>query len=87
MRKRFTPEQIISILKESESGISTADLCRKHSISQGSFYKWKKKYGGLELSEAKRLKALESENRKLKKIVADQALDIWGLKEVLSKKW
>ena len=86
-RKRFTEEQIISILKESEAGMATPELCRKHGISTGTFYRWKSKYGGMEVSDAKRLKALEEENRRLKKLVADQALDIQVLKEVNAKKW
>lgn len=86
-RKRHTEEQIISILKEAESGLSTADIVRKHGISEQTFYRWKSKYGGMELSEAKRLKQLEEENRRLKRLVADQALDIQMLKDVNSKKW
>ena len=86
-RKRHTEEQIISILKEAEAGLSTADLVRKYGISEQTFYRWKSKYGGMELSEAKRLKQLEEENRRLKRLVADQALDIQVLKDVNSKKW
>ena len=74
-RKRHTEEQIIAILKEHEAGMKTADLCRKHGISEASFYNWKAKYGGLEVSEAKRLKGLESENARLKKLLADAMLD------------
>ena len=74
-RKRHTEEQIIAILKEHEAGVKTADLCRKHGISEASFYNWKAKYGGLEVSEAKRLKGLESENARLKKLLADAMLD------------
>jgi putative transposase len=74
-RKRHTERQIIAILKEHEAGMKTADLCRKHGISEASFYNWKAKYGGLEVSEAKRLKGLESENAKLKKLLADAMLD------------
>lgn len=74
-RKRHTPEQIIAVLKQSEAGTRTSDLCREHGISDATFYKWKAKYSGMELSEAKRLKALEDENRRLKQIVADQTLD------------
>ena len=86
-RKHHTEEQIISILKEAEAGLSTADLVRKHGISEQTFYRWKSKYGGMEVNEAKRLKGLEDENRRLKKLVADQALDIQMLKEVNAKKW
>ena len=86
MRKsRFSEEQIIAILKEQEAGISTAEVCRRHGISQAAFYGWKSKYGGLEVSEAKRLKALEDENRKLKKLLAEQVLDNATLKEMLTK--
>lgn len=86
-RKRHTEEQIIKILKEAEAGLSTADIVRKHGISEQTFYRWKSKYGGMEISEAKRLKELEEENRRLKRLVADQALDIQMLKDVNSKKW
>jgi putative transposase len=86
-RQRHTAEQIIAILKEHESGLKTADLCRKHGISEASFYNWKAKYGGLEVSEAKRLKGLESENAKLKKLLADAMLDNAALKDLLGKKW
>src|SRR6476660_7734596 len=84
-RKRHTEEQIIAILKEHEAGVKTADLCRKHGISEASFYNWKAKYGGLEVSEAKRLKGLESENVPLKKLLADAMLDNAALKDVLAK--
>ena len=85
--KRFTDEQIIRILQESEQGLSVADVCRKHNCSEQSFYRWKAKFGGLEVCEAKRLRELERENTQLKKIVADQALDIRMLKDVNAKKW
>ena len=84
-RKRYTEEQIISILKEAEAGARVVDLCRKYGMSDVSFYKWKAKYAGLTVSELKRLKALEDENRRLKQIVADQALDNRVLKDLLSK--
>ena len=85
--KRFTEEQIIRILQEAESGLAVADVCRKHNCSEQSFYRWKAKYGGMQVSEAKRLKELERENVELKKIVADQTLDIRMLKDVNSRKW
>lgn len=85
-KKRFNEEQIIGILKEAEAGMKVVDLCRKHGISDVTFYKWRSKYGGLEVSEARRLKQLEEENQRLKRLVADQALDIQVLKEVLVKK-
>jgi len=86
MRKsRFSEQQIIAILKEHAAGISTAEVCRRHGISQPTFYSWKSKFGGLELSEAKRLKALEDENRKLKKLLAEQVMDNATLKEMLAK--
>ena len=84
-RKRFTENQIFKILKEAETGITKSDLCRKYGISDATFYNWRAKYGGMELSDIKRLKALEEENRRLKKIVAEQALDIDALKAVLKK--
>ena len=88
MRKsRFSEEQIIAILKEAESGVPAADLARRHGVSQNTLYNWRKKYGGLEVSEARRLKQLEEENRKLKRIVADLTLDNAALKDVVSKKW
>ena len=83
---RFTEEQMIGILKEAEAGAATKELCRRHGISEQSFYRWKAKYGGMELSEAKRLRVLEDENRRLKHIVAEQALDIAALKGVLGKR-
>lgn len=86
-RSRFTEEQIIGILKEHEAGIAVAELCRKHGVSDASVYKWKAKYGGMDVSEAKRLKALEDENSKLKKLLADSMLDNAALKDLLGKKW
>ena len=85
--KQFTEEQIIGVLKEADAGMPLPELLRKHGIAQGTFYRWKAKYGGMDVSDAKRLKATEEENRRLKRIVADQALDIQMLKDVLSKKW
>ena len=86
-RKRFSEEQIIMVLKQAEGGLPGPELTRRHGISEGTFYRWKSKYGGLELSEAKRLKQLDEENRRLKRLVADQALDIQILKEVVSGKY
>lgn len=86
-RKRFTEEQIIAVLKEHELGTKTADLCRKHGISEATFYNWKSKFGGMDVSQAKRLKALETENGKLKRLLADAMLDNTALKDLLSKKW
>jgi len=87
MKKRFTEEQIIRILQEAETGIKVLDLCRKHGISDATYYNWKAKYGGMTVSDAKKLKAFDDENRRLKRIVADQALDIQALKMVLEKKY
>ena len=84
---RFTDEQIIGILREQEAGAATADVCRKHGISSATFYKWKAKYGGLEVSEAKRLRVLEDENGRLKRMLADAMLDNAALKDLLGKKW
>jgi putative transposase len=84
---RFTEEQIIGVLREQEAGSATADVCRKHGISSATFYKWKAKYGGLEVSDAKRLKSLEDENAKLKKLLAETMLDNAMLKEIAAKKW
>ena len=86
-RSRFTEEQIIAVLKEHELGAKTTDLCRKHGISEATFYNWKSKYGGMDVSEARRLKALETENAKLKKLLADAMLDNVALKDLLGKKW
>lgn len=86
-RKRYTEEQIIGILKEAESGLPVDQLIRKHGISGGTFYRWKSKYGGMGVSEAKRLKALEDENRQLKRLVADLSLDNQMLKDINSKNW
>ena len=86
-RSRFTEEQIIAILKQQESGVTTADVCREHGISSATFYKWKSKYGGLEVSNARRLKALEDENAKLKKLLAEQMLENAIQKDVASRKW
>ena len=87
MKKRHSEEQIIRILKQAESGIPVADVLREHNISQGTFYRWKAKFGGMDVSEAKRLKALEEENSRLKRLVAEQALDIQVLKDINSKNW
>ncbi|GIK65285.1 MAG: transposase [Chloroflexota bacterium] len=84
---RYSEEQIIRILKEVENGISVAEVCRKYGVSEQTVYRWRTKYGGLEASELQRLRELEAENARLKKIVAQQALDIDVLKEVVSKKW
>ena len=86
-RSRFREEQIIGVLKEAEAGMKTAEVCRKHGISDATYYKWKAKYGGLEVSEARRLRQLEDENRRLKHIVADLTLDNQALKTVLAKKF
>ncbi|KPH05321.1 transposase [Rhizobium acidisoli] len=86
-KQRFTEEQIIAVLKEQEAGAKAAELCRKHGISEATFYNWKAKYGGMEVSEAKRLKALEDENARLKKLLAEQLLDAAALRELLAKKW
>jgi len=86
-RSRFTEEQIIGMLKEQEAGMATADVCRKHGVSAATFYKYKARFGGLEVSDARRLKALEDENAKLKKLLAEAMLDNAILKDVASRKW
>jgi putative transposase len=86
-RIRFTEEQIIAVLREYEVGAKTAELARKHGISEATLYNWKAKYGGMDISDAKRLRALEDENRKLKKLLAESMLDQAALKELLTKKW
>jgi len=87
MKKRFTEEQIIAILREQEAGMGTAEVCRKHGISTATFYAWKAKFGGLEVSQAKRLKSLEDENARLKKLLAEAMLDNAVLKDIAAKKW
>ena len=86
-RSRFSEEQIIAILKEHEAGLPVADLCRKHGVSDASIYKWKARYGGMDVSEARRLKTLEEENARLKRLLADAMLDHVALKDLLGKKW
>lgn len=85
--KRYTEEQIICILREAEAGKSVAQVCREHGVSEFSFYRWRNKFGGMDVSEARRLRELEAENARLKRIVAQQALDIDAIKELLRKKW
>jgi putative transposase len=85
--KRYKEEQILSVLKELEGGKAVAELCREHGVSEPTLYRWRSKYGGLEDSELRRLKELEAENRRLRHVVSEQALDIAALKEVVSKKW
>ena len=87
MKNRFTEEQIIKILEEGRAGIKVMDLCRKHGISDATYYNWKAKYSDMTVSEAKRMRILESENTKLKRLVAEQQLDILALKDIVSKKW
>lgn len=87
MKKRFTEEQIIGVLKEQELSGKTAEVCRQHGISPATFYKWKAKFGGMEVSDARKLRALEAENARLKKLLAETMLDIAILKDVNSKKW
>jgi putative transposase len=84
-RSRFSEEQIIGILKEHQAGLSAAEICRKYGVSDATFYNWRSKYGGMDVSEAKRLKALEDENKKLKKLLAEAMLDVAALKELLGK--
>ncbi len=86
-KSRFSEEQIIGIIKQQESGVPTAEVCRQHGMSQATFYQWKAKFGGMSVSDAQRLRQLEAENAKLRRVVADQAVDIVALKDVLSKKW
>ncbi len=86
-KKRFTEEQIIGALKEHEAGVKTDDICRRFGISNGTFYNWRSKYGGMEVNEAKRLRELESENATLKKLLAEKLLEVEAMKDVLSKKW
>ena len=86
-RKRFTEEQIIAVLREHEAGAKAGDLARKHGISEATLYNWKAKFGGMDVSDAKRLKALEDENSKLKRLLADAMLDASALRELLAKKW
>lgn len=86
-KKRFTEEQIIAVLRESEAGAKTPDLCRKHGISEGTFYNWKAKFAGMTVSEARRLKELEQENAKLKRLLAEAELDKAALKDLLNRKW
>lgn len=84
-RSRFTEEQVIGILKEHQAGLGAKELCRKHGVSDATFYKWRAKFGGMEVSDAKKLKALEAENAKLKKLLAEQMMDVSTLKEMLGK--
>jgi putative transposase len=85
--KRFSEEQIIAVLKEAEAGAPTKELCRRHGVSLGTYFRWKAKFGGMEVSDARKLRALEDENRRLKHLVADLTLDNQALKSVISKKW
>ncbi len=87
MKKRYTEEQIIRAIKQHETGTKVDDICREMGISTGTFYNWRSKYAGLEVNEAKRLKALEAENNKLKRLLAEKLLEVEGMKDVLSKKW
>lgn len=87
MKSRFSEEQIIGILRQHEAGVATSQVCREHNISSATFYKWKAKFGGMQVDEAKRLRQLEAENAKLKRVVADLTLDNVALRDVLSKNW
>jgi putative transposase len=87
MKKRFTEEQIIGVLKEADTGMKVAELCRKHGISDATYYNWKAKFGGMTVSDAQRLKALEAENARLKRLLAESMLDNAALKDVLGRKW
>ena len=87
MKRRFSEEQIIGLLKQQEAGATVAELCREHNVSQATFYKWKSKFGGMDVSEAKRLKQLEDENTKLKQLLAESVMDNAALKGLLSKNW
>lgn len=87
MKKRFTEEQIIGFLREADKGIAVKELCRKHGFSEGSYYVWRSKFGGMDVSDAKRLKALEAENTRLKKLLADAMLEREVTREALRKKW
>ena len=86
-RSKFSEEQIVAILREQEAGSKTADVCRKHGVSSATFYAWKAKYGGMDVSETKRLRALEDENARLKRLLADAMLDNSALKDLLGRKW
>lgn len=86
-KRKYTEEQVVNILKESQAGIKTEDICRKYNVSANTFYKWRQRYGGMEVSEMKRLKALEDENRRLKHLVADLTLDNQALKAINAKNW
>lgn len=86
-KRRFNEEEIVRILKEAESGVSAKELCRKHNISDATFYIWRKKYRGMEVSDARRLRSLEDENKRLKKVLAETILENAAIKDVLSKKW
>lgn len=86
-RSKFTEEQIIGVLREHEAGVTTAEVCRRHGISSATFYAWKSKYGGMDVSDAKRLKAVEEENARLKRLLADAMLDNVALKDLLARKW